>query len=161
VIDSRNPIHALRGATRPMMGPVMRKSHTFTPAVSETLEARSVPSAVLSTVHAVAVLPHAVVTTPPVIHPAGTFSNGSVPTIEVAADGERFTLRGGIAVASPVKTVTVKPAAVVATATVKPAAVAAAPVVTPPVVVHPAGTFSNGTTPTILVATDGERFMLR
>jgi len=113
----------------------MRKIHTFSPAISDTLETRSVPSIAVPAAHAF-VFTHGAITTPPVVHPPGTFSNGT-PTIREAPNGERFTL-GSINTTAH---------------TIKAAAV------TPVAVHHEPGTFNNGT-PSIVVATNGERLTL-
>jgi len=124
----------------------MRKSHTFAPALSDTLEIRDVPSTFAN------ILTHGALTTQPVIHAPNTFDNG-VPSVHVATNGERFST------GATVRATTVKAAA--ATTTVRPAAVTTNTVVTPPVVVHLPGTFDYGNgLPTVHVATNGERFTL-
>lgn len=124
----------------------MKTSHSFTPALADTLETRSVPSTMHPFIMTQGALSGAASV---VVHPPGTFSNG-LPTVHVATDGERFTLGRVIA------PTTIAPVKVVPHVTTSPTTTAVTPAA---VVVHPPGTFSNGY-PTVHVASDGERFTL-
>jgi hypothetical protein len=119
----------------------MKKSHVFSPALSDQLETRSVPSTLT--------LPgaHAAVVVGPVVHLPGTFSQGDQSPILVASTGEKFKLNA----------ITVAPHAA---STATPAATIKATIVTPPPVVHLPGTFSQGDQPPFFVAPTGEKFKL-
>jgi hypothetical protein len=91
-----------------------------------------------------AALPHAVVSVP-VVHPPGTFSQGSLPPFVTLAGGEKVTTNA----------LTASPRTTTAAAVAKPNAV-----VTTPPVVHPPGTFSQGDLPPFFTTPSGEKFTL-
>jgi len=131
----------------------MKKSRVFSPAVTDSLEARSVPSffnpamagfqvtRAVTTTQVVAT-PRAVVTNPPVHHEPGTFSQGNLPTFFTLPSGTQASLNGISARAARSTTA---------------AAVVVAPkaVVSNPPVHHEPGTFSQGNLPTFFTLPSG------